>query len=135
MFISDLHSVGSGLAVDNDLLFSAVNFTVTFVTILLSSTQVACEDDTVGKLDDADTIVGITQLGEFWVLDGLAESKDSVNFSFGIGAALRYTNHPSRLVNIVYTNVGEDTTRSGREFNEKPYDIMLAWAERMKSND
>lgn len=120
MFISDLHSVGSGLAVDNDLLFSAVNFTVTFVAILLSSTQVACEDNTVGKLDDADTIVGITQLGELWVLDGLAESKDSVNFFFGIGAAFRYTNHPSRLVNIVYTNVSKDTTRSSREFNEKP---------------
>lgn len=89
------------------------------MTVSSDSSQMHDGIYTVGKLDNPKAVVSIPKLSKLRVLDGLTDGEDSRYLLFGVRTPVRNTTHPSGLIDVMHTNVGENTSRGRRELYKK----------------
>lgn len=75
--------------------------------------------DTVSKFDDSDSVIRILMVCELGVLNWLTESINLVDLFLGVWAAGGNPYEPTCRIYLVYPNVGEEPTTSGRETDKE----------------
>jgi len=105
--------------VNIDPRFCAKHLHIRLVSVSGDTTDMCHAVDSIGELDDTNPVVGILVFGKLGMLDWLAKGVDFVYFLLTVGASRGNPREPSCRINLVYSNVGEQSPGGGRKSNKE----------------
>jgi len=111
--------------VDIDPRFCTKHLDIRLVSVSGDTTNVCHAVDPISKLDDTNPVVGILVFGKLRMLDWLAKRVDFVHLLLTVGASRGNSGEPSCRINLVYSNVGEQSPGGGRKSDEEAWKTQM----------